>query len=84
MTMAVVSEAVGTGAGHAQGFEEFFHAHYERLLRVLYISVGDRHEADDLAQDAFVRVHEGWPRGRRWGPVPNPGHGAERVAARSG
>lgn len=60
--MAVVREAVGTEAGHTRGFEDFFHHHYERLLRVLYLSSGDRHEAEDLAQDAFVRVYERWPR----------------------
>lgn len=75
--MAVVSEAVGAEAGHAQGFEDFFHANYERLLRVLYLSGGDRHEAEDLAQDAFVRVYERWPRVRS---TVNPAGYLYRVA----
>lgn len=61
--MAVMVEAVE--AERAEAFEDFFDAHYERLLRVLYLSTGDRHEAEDLAQDAFVRVFERWPRVER-------------------
>jgi RNA polymerase sigma-70 factor (sigma-E family) len=53
----VVSERVET-------FEELFHAQYERLLRAMYLATGDRHEAEDLAQDAFVRVYERWERVR--------------------
>jgi RNA polymerase sigma-70 factor (ECF subfamily) len=60
--MAAVSEAMTEEAERAGSFEEFFHAHHERLLRVLYLSTGDRHEAEDLTQDAFVRVFERWPR----------------------
>jgi RNA polymerase sigma-70 factor, ECF subfamily len=73
--MAVMVEAVE--AEHAQAFEDFFHAHYERLLRVLYLSTGSRHEAEDLAQDAFVRVYERWPRVER---LENPAGYLYRVA----
>jgi RNA polymerase sigma-70 factor, ECF subfamily len=73
--MAVMVEAVE--AEHAQAFEDFFDAHYERLLRVLYLSTGNRHEAEDLAQDAFVRVYERWP---RIGRVENPAGYLYRVA----
>jgi RNA polymerase sigma factor (sigma-70 family) len=30
----------------------------------MYLATGDRHEAEDLAQDAFVRVYERWDRVR--------------------
>jgi RNA polymerase sigma-70 factor (ECF subfamily) len=73
--MAVMVEAVE--AEHAQAFEDFFDAHYERLLRVLYLSTGDRHEAEDLTQDAFVRVYERWP---RVGRLENPAGYLYRVA----
>jgi RNA polymerase sigma-70 factor (ECF subfamily) len=73
--MAVMVEAVE--AEHAQAFEDFFDAHYERLLRVLYLSIGNRHEAEDLAQDAFVRVYERWP---RIGRLENPAGYLYRVA----
>ena len=48
----------------AEVFEDFFHAHHERLLRAMYLATGDRHEAEDLAQEAFVRVLERWERVR--------------------
>jgi RNA polymerase sigma-70 factor (ECF subfamily) len=73
--MAVMAEAVE--AEPAQAFEDFFHAHYERLLRVLYLSTGSRHEAEDLAQDAFVRVYERWS---RVGAIENPAGYLYRVA----
>jgi RNA polymerase sigma-70 factor (sigma-E family) len=60
--MAAMAEAEATVSEHAGSFEGFFEEHYERLLRVLYLSTGDRHEAEDLAQDAFVRVFERWGR----------------------
>jgi DNA-directed RNA polymerase specialized sigma24 family protein len=47
----------------AEAFEDFFHAH-QRLLRAMYLATGDRHEAEDLAQEAFVRIFERWERVR--------------------
>ncbi|HCP62234.1 MAG TPA: SigE family RNA polymerase sigma factor [Actinobacteria bacterium] len=43
-------------------FEEFFQFQYPRLLRAMYLVTGDRHEAEELAQDAFVRAFERWDR----------------------
>jgi RNA polymerase sigma factor (sigma-70 family) len=62
--MAAMAEAEAAVSEHAASFEGFFEEHYERLLRVMYLSTGDRHEAEDLAQDAFVRVYERWDRVR--------------------
>lgn len=42
------------------GFEEFFRTEYPRLLRALYLACGNRHEAEEVAQDAFVRAYERW------------------------
>ena len=39
-------------------FESFFQAEYPRLLRALYLVCGSRYEAEELAQDAFVRAYE--------------------------
>ena len=58
--MAAMAEAEAAVSEQAPPFEGFFDQHYERLLRVLYLATGDRHEAEDLAQDAFVRVYERW------------------------
>jgi RNA polymerase sigma factor (sigma-70 family) len=42
------------------GFTDFFRAEYETLLRAMYLLTGDRYEAEELAQDAFVKACERW------------------------
>ena len=44
-----------TRAG-AFDFEAFFHAHYERIARVVARVVGDHGRAEDLASDAFWKL----------------------------
>lgn len=46
------------------GFEEFFRAEHARLLRALYLVTGSVEEANEVAQDALVRVWERWDRVR--------------------
>lgn len=58
--MAVMSEPAVEE--RIETFEDFFHTHHERLLRAMYLATGDPHEADDLAQEAFVKVLERWER----------------------
>jgi RNA polymerase sigma-70 factor (ECF subfamily) len=41
-------------------FEQFFRDEYTNLLKALYMVAGTRHEAEELAQDAFVRAYERW------------------------
>src|SRR5438034_10106780 len=41
-------------------FEAFCRAEYPRLLRAMFLVTGDRHEAEEIAQDAFVRACERW------------------------
>lgn len=43
-------------------FEEFFEIERDRLFGMLVLVTGDRHEAEDVAQDAFVTVWERWDR----------------------
>src|SRR5438874_4757820 len=43
-------------------FEEFFRAEHVRLLRALFLVTGSAHEAEDLMQEAFVKVWERWDR----------------------
>jgi len=38
-------------------FDELFKAHYEGVYRLLYRIVGTREEAEDLAQETFLRLH---------------------------
>lgn len=41
-------------------FEAFFDAHQDRLFRSLCVITGSRHEAEDVTQEAFVKVWERW------------------------
>ena len=41
-------------------FEEFFEAEHVRLARALYLITGSAVEADELTQEAMVRVYERW------------------------
>jgi len=43
-------------------FEVLFAEQRDRLLSALWLITRDRHEAEDIAQDAFVRVLERWDR----------------------
>ena len=44
-------------------FDDFFDAHYDRVLRSLSLAFGDRGRAEEATQEAFARA---W---RRWGSV---------------
>jgi RNA polymerase sigma-70 factor (ECF subfamily) len=51
-----------------QEFDELFKTHYEGVFRLLYRIVGTREEAEDLAQETFMRLHKAghlWDRRRR-------------------
>jgi RNA polymerase sigma-70 factor (ECF subfamily) len=43
-------------------FEDFYQANYGRIRALLLGVLGDRHEADDVAQEAFTRALARWPR----------------------
>ncbi len=43
-------------------FEEFFEAERDRLFRALFAITRSRPEAEDISQEAFVRVWERWDR----------------------
>ena len=46
-------------------FEEFFQAEHVRLARALFLLTGSAAEADELTQEAMVRVYERWDRVRQ-------------------
>ena len=52
----------GEATAHALTFEDLFADQHERLYRALYLIVGNSHEAEELMQDAFVKVLERWDR----------------------
>jgi len=45
-----------------QDFDLFFTTQHPRLFSLLCLTTGDRHEADEIAQEAFLRVWEHWHR----------------------
>jgi RNA polymerase sigma-70 factor (ECF subfamily) len=49
-------------AGSADAFEDFFSATNQRLFTALWLVTGDRFEAEEIAQEAFLRVFERWDR----------------------
>jgi RNA polymerase sigma-70 factor (ECF subfamily) len=44
----------------APSFEEFYEASFRRLFTALCLVTGNRHEAEEVAQESFVRVFERW------------------------
>jgi RNA polymerase sigma-70 factor (ECF subfamily) len=43
-------------------FEEFYETTFRRLFAALCLVTGNRHEAEEIAQEAFLRVFERWDR----------------------
>jgi len=55
-------EDVRVASRPAVSFEAFFETERIRLYRVLFVITGSRQEAEDIAQEAFLRVWERWDR----------------------
>ena len=58
---AATAEEAGL-AEHAESFEEFYEANQQRLFVAICLVTGNRHEAEEVMQDAFLRVFERWDR----------------------
>lgn len=54
-------EADGSAPGDAD-FGEFYQGCYSRVVTLVAVLLGDRHEAEDVAQEAFTRALGRWPR----------------------
>jgi RNA polymerase sigma-70 factor (ECF subfamily) len=50
------------GGGIPDEFTGFFRRHYPRVLAHVMIAGGDRGEAEDIAQDAFMALYRNWGR----------------------
>jgi RNA polymerase sigma-70 factor, ECF subfamily len=48
--------------GPSNSFEEFFDAERARLFGALSVMTGNRHEAEEIMQDSFLRIWERWER----------------------
>ncbi|MGH2681583.1 MAG: sigma-70 family RNA polymerase sigma factor [Actinomycetota bacterium] len=46
----------------AVDFEDFFAGQHERLFRALWLVTRNRHEAEEIVQDAFLNVWQRWDR----------------------
>src|SRR5919204_30504 len=57
-----LGEAPAGEAGEVAGFEAFFELERTRLYGALVLLTRDRHEAEELMQDAFLRLLERWDR----------------------
>lgn len=67
--------------GNAAAFETLFHRHYDRVYGILFRLVGERGEAEDLAQEVFLRLHD---HARRRRTEENVGAWLYRVATNLG
>jgi RNA polymerase sigma factor (sigma-70 family) len=56
--VSLVTEDVGEAAG----FDDFVEREHDRLFKALYFVTGRREDAEDLAQDAFLKLWERWDR----------------------
>lgn len=72
---------ISSSEEHSARFEEVFAALWPRIHRFLIAVVGDYHEAEDLALEAFLRLHS---RPRLLQPGQNPTAWLFRVAANLG
>lgn len=62
-------EPAAVPADTATDFEAFFEAERGRLFRALVLVTRNTHEAEELAQEAFLKVWERWSRLRDQEPV---------------
>ena len=72
-------------AGDTASFDELFLRYYSRIYEVLFRLTGDPAQADDLAQETFIRLHQNPPLDAgRDGQASNLGGWLYRVAVNLG
>ena len=55
------------GRDHDAAYVEFVTARQDRLLRIAYAVCGDANRAEDVLQEALVKLYLAWPRVRKEG-----------------
>ena len=50
----------GPGRPSRDPFRHFVEAHMRRVYALAYDLTGDRHDAEDLSQEVFIKAHRGW------------------------
>lgn len=61
-TLATDATPRVTPAEPAALFEDFFHDEHAALFRALWLITRNRHEAEEIMQDAFLKLLERWDR----------------------
>jgi len=69
---------VALGAAVSEGFEPFYVKNYNQVVALATVLSGDRAEAEDLAQEAFVAAHGRWEELQRYN---NPAAWVRRVVS---
>ena len=49
-------------AGHTEAYGILVDRYSARIINLAYAMIGDRHDSEDIAQDAFVRAYKGLPK----------------------
>jgi RNA polymerase sigma-70 factor (ECF subfamily) len=62
-----------------QGFSDLFVRDYARVLKTIFVLLGDRNEAEDITQEAFARLLVHW---QKVAGYDRPGAWVTRVAVR--
>src|SRR2546425_1239732 len=57
---AAIAEDLESDVHPARSFEEFFEGERNRLFGALWLLTRDRQEAEEIAQDAFLRLWQRW------------------------
>jgi len=60
--MVSVPSSTSIPGDRAHSFEAFFEDHHADLFGALYLITRDRYEAEEIMQDAFLKVFERWER----------------------
>ncbi len=63
---SAVSAVVTPASGAALSYEDCYREHFRSMVRVAFLLIGSPETAQDVVQDAFVRLH------RRWASVQQP------------
>lgn len=57
---------VARSSGTSEDFSSFFEIHYTRVARTVFLLVHDREVAEDIAQEAFMKLLANWARVSRY------------------
>ena len=62
LRVASIPKATPVPTDRTESFEAFFQDHHADLFGALYLITRNRHEAEEIMQDAFLKVLERWER----------------------